>query len=171
VRLDGPLIDLTEVPIRQEIENRHIALLLEHGLEHWICTRSPQAAVSSPRRSPPTCSTAVPALSAYDGAAELDRFLHELLPGMTATLTGRDWPPATVDGDQAPTSRPRPGAVQRSPNGSATRIGVKHQNIAKWSPRSHAGCLAEGKGFADADQKLRHSCPSGQGADEVAARR
>jgi hypothetical protein len=34
VRLDGPLIDLTEVPIRQEIENRHIALLLEHGLEH-----------------------------------------------------------------------------------------------------------------------------------------
>jgi hypothetical protein len=171
VRLDGPLIDLTEVPIRQEIENRHIALLLEHGLEHLDLHE-----ITTSRRVITQTIAADPfdrgaSLSAYDGAAELDRFLHELLPGMTATLTGRDWPPATVDGDQAPTSRPRPGAVQRSPNGSATRIGVKHQNIAKWSPRSHGGCLAEGKGFADADQKLRHSCPSGQGADEVAARR
>jgi hypothetical protein len=34
LRLDGPIIDLTQVPIRHEIENRHIGLLLEHGLEH-----------------------------------------------------------------------------------------------------------------------------------------
>ena len=32
----------------------------------------------------------------YDGAAELDRFLDLLLPGLTATLTGRDGQPATV---------------------------------------------------------------------------
>src|ERR1700758_4643405 len=36
-----------------------------------------------------------PALASYDGAAELDRFLDLLLPGVTATLTGRDGQPAT----------------------------------------------------------------------------
>jgi hypothetical protein len=35
----------------------------------------------------------------YDGAAELDRFLDLLLPGMTATLTGRNGQSATVDDD------------------------------------------------------------------------
>jgi hypothetical protein len=34
VRLDGPLVDLIDVPTRQEIEDRHVALLVEHGLEH-----------------------------------------------------------------------------------------------------------------------------------------
>jgi hypothetical protein len=34
LRLDGALIDLTEVPTRQEIENRHVELLLEHDLDH-----------------------------------------------------------------------------------------------------------------------------------------
>jgi len=37
-----------------------------------------------------------PALASYDGAAELDRFLDLLLPGMTATLTGRDGEPPTI---------------------------------------------------------------------------
>jgi hypothetical protein len=37
-----------------------------------------------------------PTLASYDGAAELDRFLDLLLPGMTATLTGRDGEPATI---------------------------------------------------------------------------
>jgi AcrR family transcriptional regulator len=37
-----------------------------------------------------------PALASYDGAAELDRFLDLLLPGMTATLTGRDGQPSSV---------------------------------------------------------------------------
>lgn len=36
------------------------------------------------------------ALASYDGAAELDRFLDLLLPGMTAILTGRDGQPASV---------------------------------------------------------------------------
>jgi hypothetical protein len=32
--LDGPLVDLTDVPTRQQIEDRHVALLLEHDLQH-----------------------------------------------------------------------------------------------------------------------------------------
>ena len=31
LKLDGPLIDLTDVPTRQEIEDRHVELLLAHG--------------------------------------------------------------------------------------------------------------------------------------------
>jgi RES domain len=34
LELGGPLIDLTDVPTRQEIEDRHVELLLEHGLPH-----------------------------------------------------------------------------------------------------------------------------------------
>ncbi|WIM85891.1 RES family NAD+ phosphorylase [Candidatus Mycobacterium wuenschmannii] len=34
LELDGPLIDLTDVPTRQEIEHRHVQLLLEHDLQH-----------------------------------------------------------------------------------------------------------------------------------------
>jgi hypothetical protein len=32
--LEGELIDLTEPEVRAELEDRHAALLLEHGLEH-----------------------------------------------------------------------------------------------------------------------------------------
>ncbi|MDT5349690.1 MAG: hypothetical protein QOH91_2977 [Mycobacterium sp.] len=41
----------------------------------------------------PQLRALAPALASYDGAAELDRFLELLLPGMTATLTGRDGHP------------------------------------------------------------------------------
>jgi hypothetical protein len=34
LKLDGPLIDLTDVPTRQETEDRHVELLLEHDLQH-----------------------------------------------------------------------------------------------------------------------------------------
>jgi hypothetical protein len=34
MQLDGPLIDLTEVTTRQDIEDRHVDLLVEHGMEH-----------------------------------------------------------------------------------------------------------------------------------------
>lgn len=34
LKLDGPLIDLTDVPTRQAIEHRHVELLLEHDLHH-----------------------------------------------------------------------------------------------------------------------------------------
>jgi AcrR family transcriptional regulator len=37
-----------------------------------------------------------PALASYDGAAELDRFLDLLLPGITATLTARNGQPPTI---------------------------------------------------------------------------
>lgn len=32
--LHGPLVDLTDIPVRQEIEDRHRELLLAHGLRH-----------------------------------------------------------------------------------------------------------------------------------------
>jgi hypothetical protein len=34
LRLHDPLIDLTDVPTRQQIENRHAELLLEYDLPH-----------------------------------------------------------------------------------------------------------------------------------------
>lgn len=34
VFLDGPLIDLIDLAVRQEVEERHIDLLVEHGLDH-----------------------------------------------------------------------------------------------------------------------------------------
>jgi hypothetical protein len=34
LKLDGHLIDLTDVLTRQEIEDRHVELLLEHDLQH-----------------------------------------------------------------------------------------------------------------------------------------
>ncbi len=59
--------------------------------------------------------------------------------------------------------------MSRSVPSSVTCIAVKRQNIAHWPPRRHRRCLVKDRGFADADQKLRHSCPPGQGADEVTA--
>jgi AcrR family transcriptional regulator len=44
----------------------------------------------------PQLRALAPALASYDGAAELDRFLDLLLPGVTATLTGRDGQPPTI---------------------------------------------------------------------------
>ncbi len=34
IDLDGPLVDLTEVSARQEVERRHVGLLVDHGLDH-----------------------------------------------------------------------------------------------------------------------------------------
>jgi hypothetical protein len=34
LHLDGPLVDLTDVPTRQEIEDRHLDLLVAHDLHH-----------------------------------------------------------------------------------------------------------------------------------------
>jgi RES domain len=34
LHLDGPLVDLTDVPTRQGLEDRHLELLLKHGLQH-----------------------------------------------------------------------------------------------------------------------------------------
>jgi hypothetical protein len=74
-----------------------------------------------------------------------------------------------VDDDQAPTSRPAARRCVMVPHRSTTCIAVKRQNIAKWPPRRHGGDLAKDRGFADADHKLRHRCPSGQATNEVAA--
>lgn len=34
LELDGPMVDLINVKTRQEIEDRHLALLVDHGLDH-----------------------------------------------------------------------------------------------------------------------------------------
>jgi RES domain-containing protein len=34
LQLDGPLIDLTDVPTRQEVEDRHLDLLFEYDMQH-----------------------------------------------------------------------------------------------------------------------------------------
>jgi AcrR family transcriptional regulator len=44
----------------------------------------------------PLLRALAPALASYDGAAELDRFLDLLLPGLTATLTHPDGSPPTI---------------------------------------------------------------------------
>jgi AcrR family transcriptional regulator len=44
----------------------------------------------------PLLRALAPALASYDGAAELDRFLDLLLPGLTATLTHPDGSPRTT---------------------------------------------------------------------------
>jgi hypothetical protein len=54
----------------------------------------------------PQLRALAPALASYDGAAELERFLDLLLPGMAATLTGRGL--AVCDG--CPTAQPRASA-------------------------------------------------------------
>jgi AcrR family transcriptional regulator len=74
------LNELQEVIERPE-ETDHVLRL---GLHRLAITEFPQLRALAP------------ALASYDGAAELDRFLDLLLPGITATLTGRDGQPATV---------------------------------------------------------------------------
>jgi AcrR family transcriptional regulator len=74
------LNELQEVIERPE-ETDHVLRL---GLHRLTITEFPQLRALAP------------ALASYDGAAELDRFLDLLLPGITATLTGRDGQPPTI---------------------------------------------------------------------------
>src|SRR5271156_7142577 len=62
-----------------------------------------------------------------------------------------------------------PSEPTRRQSRSTRCIGVKRQNLAKRPPRRHRGYLAKQGCFANADHNLLHSCPSGQGADQVAA--
>jgi hypothetical protein len=55
--------------------------------------------LSTRRLSEAQLRVLAPALASYDGAAELERFLDLLLPGLTATLAGRDGQLVTVDND------------------------------------------------------------------------
>lgn len=72
-----------------------------------------------------------------------------------------------VDDDRAPTSRP--AMCDGLPYCSTACIAVKRQNLVKWPPRRDGRYLTKDRGFPDANQNLGHSCPSGQGAHEVAA--
>ena len=67
LELDGPLVDLTDVPTRQELEDRHLDLLLEHGLQHLDLHE-----ITTSRRAITqtiACLTGVPALSVSPGNA------------------------------------------------------------------------------------------------------
>ncbi len=75
------LNELQEVIERPE-ETDHVLRL---GLHRLAITEFPQLRALAP------------ALASYDGAAELDRFLDLLLPGVTATLTGRDGQPPIAE--------------------------------------------------------------------------
>jgi hypothetical protein len=63
LKLDGPLIDLTDVPTRQEIEHRHVDLLLEHDLQHLDLHEITTSRRAISRRSPLTSLTEAPAPS------------------------------------------------------------------------------------------------------------
>src|ERR1700685_1136646 len=79
--LYGHILDELQEVIERPEETDHVLRL---GLHRLTITEFPQLRALAPD------------LASYDGAAELDRFLDLLLPGITATLTGRDGQPATV---------------------------------------------------------------------------
>jgi RES domain len=95
LRLDGPLIDLTDVPTRQEIEDRHVELLIEHEGSTSIYTRSPRTAAPSRRQSPLTYSTEAPAPSGFPLA-------------WTATLASPSSSTASIAGDPIALTDPPP---------------------------------------------------------------
>ncbi len=73
--LHGHILNELQEVIERPEETDHVLRL---GLHRLAITEFPQLRALAP------------ALASYDGAAELDRFLDMLLPGMTAALTGRD---------------------------------------------------------------------------------
>jgi AcrR family transcriptional regulator len=58
--------------------------------------RTPARSAAARDHRIPLLRALAPALASYDGAAELDRFLDLLLPGLTATLTHPDGSPPTT---------------------------------------------------------------------------
>jgi AcrR family transcriptional regulator len=79
--LHGHILDELQEVIERAEETDHVLRL---GLHRFALTEFPVL-----------CALA-PALASYDGAAELDRFLDLLLPGLTATLTHPDGSPPTT---------------------------------------------------------------------------
>jgi AcrR family transcriptional regulator len=79
--LHGHILNELQEVIERPEETDHVLRL---GLHRLAITEFPQLRALAP------------ALASYNGAAELDRFLDLLLPGVTATLTRRDGQPATL---------------------------------------------------------------------------
>lgn len=81
LELDGPLVDLMDVTVRQEIERRHVSLLVAHGLEHLDLHE-----VTTKRRA----VTQTIAADLYDGGAAAVRFPSRLDGlGCVALFEGR----------------------------------------------------------------------------------
>lgn len=59
LRIQGALIDLTDVAVRQQIEDRHAALLVENGMEHLDLHEVTTSRRVVPRRLLVTSTTAV----------------------------------------------------------------------------------------------------------------
>jgi hypothetical protein len=80
------------------IEGDH-PVIVRHGTQPSkpMRNRDGVEGLSTRRLSEAQLRVLVPALASYDGAAELERFLDLLLPGLPATLAGRDGQPVTVD--------------------------------------------------------------------------
>ena len=97
--LHGHILDELQEIIERPEETDHVLRL---GLHRLAITEFPRLRALAP------------ALATYDGAAELDRGLDLLLPGLTATLTGRDGQTATVcDAMPLVDSPHRPATTQR----------------------------------------------------------
>jgi hypothetical protein len=75
--LHGHILNELQEIIERPEENDHVLRLCLHRL---AITEFP------------LLRALAPALATYDGAAELDRFLDLLLPGLTATLTHHRYP-------------------------------------------------------------------------------
>ncbi|WP_131811258.1 hypothetical protein [Mycobacterium kubicae] len=60
LELDGPFVDLTDVPTRQHIERRHVDLLAAHGWTIRIFMRSPLSGELLRRQLLPISMTAAP---------------------------------------------------------------------------------------------------------------
>ncbi|GFG48998.1 hypothetical protein CQY20_27625 [Mycolicibacterium agri] len=101
LRIQGPMIDLTDVAVRQQIEDRHAALLVENGMEHLDLHE-----VTTSRR----VVTQTIAGDLYDGGVAGVRFLSRLdAKPCVALFEGRG--DADLIGDIIPLTDPAPGPL------------------------------------------------------------
>lgn len=102
LQLDGVLVDLTDVPTRQELEGRHEALLLEHDLQHLDLHE-----ITTRRR----VITRTIAADLYDRGAAAVRFPSSLDGNVCLALfEGRGQPLSA--GDPLPLTDPAPESLQ-----------------------------------------------------------
>jgi hypothetical protein len=85
LRLDGPICDLTDVPQRQKIEERHVDLLLEHDMRHLdlhevttnrrVVTQTVAADIYDAGAAAirfPSCLDGNPCVAIFEGCGELE---------------------------------------------------------------------------------------------------
>lgn len=102
LQLDGLPVDLTDVPTRQELEERHQALLLEHDLQHLDLHE-----ITTRRR----VITQTIAGDLYDRGAAAVRFPSSLDGNVCFALFEARGDPLSA-GDPLPLTDPAPEALQ-----------------------------------------------------------